>query len=854
MIRLTVRGLLTRKVRGALTAVAILLGVAMVAGTLMLTDSINRAFDEIFAEVNEGVDVSVTPRLEAESDFAPATGAALPERLLDRIRRVDGVERAAGGIDDPTIKILDPEGDPIGPAQGGPPQIAVTVEPEPFDPFTYVEGAAPAGPREVVIDSITAEEEGYEVGRAVRIVGAAGAKRYRIAGIAEFGSGTALGGASLAVFTLPEGQRLTEQVGKLDQIAVEAAPGVSADELARSIAAVVPADVEVRTGAQAAEESASDIKDAFGFLSTALLVFAAVALLVGTFLIFNTFSITVAQRTSEFALLRTLGASRRQLLGSVLLEAAVVGALASGLGILGGIGFVELITALFAGLGFELPSAGLVVGVATIVIPLAVGMAATILSATVPAVRATRVAPLEAMRAGALGGEPGRWRTWAAVVLAVAGLAAIGGGLFATDSIEGALQLIGLGLLGLFAAGILVAARIVRPVAALVGWPIERLRGVTGQLARENSVREASRTARSAAALLIGVALIAFVGVFSAAVQRSFADAVERQFSSDLAIQAGDGFSPIPTRLSDEVGGVEGVGAVSPLNLGAAELDPDDTLNVTGFEPTTLPELVDLDWVEGSDSTLAAFGPDDALLEEGFAGDHGIEVGDEVSVTTPSGRTRTYRAGGIVRDQVALIVESLALPRPTVQRDLEVRDDIFAFVGLAPGADLDATREQIDGLLERRFPSAETRNQAELEDDIEEAIDQLVALIYALLGLSVLISLLGVVNTLILTVYERTREIGMLRAIGTSRRQIRRMIRYESVITALIGGLLGTAAGLALAVGTVEALREEGLVLAIPVGLLIGLLALITVCGALAAIPPARRASRIAIVEALQYE
>ncbi len=860
MIGLSVKGLLGRKLRGVLTALAVFLGVAMVAGTLMLTDSVNQSFDDIFAEANEGVDVSVRAEVEVEGGFdAPEAGTtALSENVLPTVEGVAGVQQASGAVGDPTIAILDEQGDRIGPPQGGPPHIAFSVQPEPFNSFTYVDGAAPASDDEVGIDTITADEEGYAVGDTVTITGVTPAKEYTISGLARFGSGVPLAGASLATFTLPEAQRLTGKEGEFDEIAVEAESGTSPEELKIAVAAAVPPGVQVRTGEEIAIEDADDLKSGFSFLSTTLLVFAGIALFVGAFLIFNTFSITVAQRTREFAMLRTLGASARQVLGTVLLEAVLIGLFASILGILGGIGFVELITALFSALGFELPSSGLVIGPATIIVPLVIGLVATTVSSAVPAVRATRVAPLEALRegSGARGSEARqRRRTAVGASLVVVGAIAIAFGLFGSSSVGSALPLIGVGLILLFIGVAVLANRMVRPLASLIGWPIERIRGVIGRLARENTLRNPSRTATTAAALMIGVALVTFVAVFAAAISRSFDDALDRQFAGDLIVLNTDGFSPIPPAVSDQVTDVEGVAVVSPFTAAIGRVEGvSGEVQLDGIDPDSVAEVANIDFQEGGEAALAELNSGGALVEQGFAEGNDIAVGDQLSVTAPDGGEHTFTVAGTVDDQAGLVVQDVAVSGERLRADFDARLDLATLVSFDEGVDFDATRDQVDEQLGSAFPNTETRSQQQLKDDQREQIQQLLVLIYALLGLSVIVSLFGVVNTLVLTIHERTRELGMLRAIGTSKRQVRQMVRYESVITALIGAILGAAIGLVLAIAAVQALSDEGLVLSVPVLLILLVIALAGIAGVLAAIAPARRASRLNVVEALQYE
>ena len=855
MLSLALRGLAARKLRGVLTAFAILLGVAMVAGTFMLKGSLDTAFDDIFASANEGIDVTVQPKLAFDSGFdTPESGVGVPASLLREVEAIDGVEKAAGDIGDGTaIAILDENGDRIGPAGGGPPQIANNALPEPFNPFTWTEGGAPSSDDEVAIDSITADEEGYEVGQTIAISGRQGVKEYTLSGIGRFGNGVPLGGASLAVFTTPEAQRITGKEGQFDSIDVEAADGVSAEELRDRINSQLGGDFQAKTGAEDAADQAGDIKDGFGFLTTALLVFAGISVFVGAFLIFNTFSITVAQRTREFGMLRTLGASSRQVLASVIVEALLLGIIASILGIALGFGFVKLVTAAFKGIGFELPQSGLVVPTAAIVAPLIVGIVATLLSAVVPAVRATRVTPLEALRDTATVDEgTTRRRAWIARGLVAVAVIALAFGLFGTASFGDALPLLGLGLVLLFVGVAMLAGAIVSPLASFVGRPIEALRGVTGRLARENTLRNPSRTAITSAALMIGVALVVFAAIFAKSANKSVSDALDRTYVGDIAITNTDGFSPFSPEVGKAVAEVPGVETVSPIG-GAGALIDGKTEIVTGLD-TNITQVANLDWTDGDDATLENLGPDQAIAEEQWAADNGISVGDTVTLTAQNGAKVEVEVAGTVRDQVQLLVPTLALPIDTVRSQFDSNQDFLDLVGIAPDADRDQVESAVKELVEKRFPQAQAQSQQELKDSQSEAINQLLAVIYVLLALSVVISLFGVVNTLVLTIYERTREIGMLRAIGASRSQIRRMVRYESLITAMIGAIIGAVIGIAVAVAAVSALAGEGLVLGIPVVGIVVVLILAGLAGILAGVWPARRASKIEVMEALQYE
>lgn len=856
MLALAVRGLAARKLRGVLTAFAILLGVSMVAGTFMLKGSVEKAFDDIFAEANAGTDVIVEPR-EAFSDAQIESGVALPQSLARKVGRVDGVEKSVGAIyDSSSIAILDENGDRVGPT--GPPQITQSIEPEPFNPFTWEDGGPPASDDEVAVDSILADAEDYEVGQEIPISGKGGVKRYTLSGIGRFGSGIPLGGASIAVFTLPEAQRITGKEGEIDVVDVQAADGVSADELAERINAVLPKTAEAKTGAEDAAQQSADLKDGFSFLTTILLVFAGISVFVGAFLIFNTFSITVAQRTREFGMLRTLGASSRQVLSSVVVEALLLGLIASAIGIAAGLGFVQLIVGLFKAMGFELPQSGTVVPTEAVVIPIVVGILSTLGSSIVPALRATRVPPLAALRDDhEEDGSTSRKRTWVARGLVAVGILAIAGGLFAGGSLASALSLLGLGLILLFVGIAMLAGAIVRPLASLVGRPVEALRGVTGRLARENTLRNPTRTATTSAALMIGVALVVFAAVFAASAKKSVVDALDQTFAGDLVLASSDGFSPFSPEVASAVAKVEGVEAVSPIAGAPAEVELDagpQQQILTGLDPSNLAEVANLDWVDGDDDTLRSLGDHEAIVESKWAEDNGVAVGDTLTLRKVDGSEVEVTVAGSLRDEVALLVQSLALPVATMRTEFDANQDFADLVGFNASADSDATRERVEAVLSKRFPQVEARDQSQFKQDQEDAIDQVLALIYALLALSVIVSLFGVVNTLVLTIYERTREIGMLRAIGSSRSQIRRMIRYESFITAMIGALIGAVVGLAVAIAAVEALEDDGLVLGIPLAGILAVLLAAGIAGVLAGVWPARRASKIEVMEALQYE
>ena len=847
MAALTLRGLFARKARAILTGLAVLLGVAMISGTYVFTDTINSTFDQVFETANEGVDVVVSGRSEFDTDQGPVA-QEIPESLVDRIEEVPGVQLAAGNVED-FASIFKENGDQVE-TRGAPP-LLFSRPPERFDPLEYVEGEPPAGPGEAAINKGTADKENLEIGDRISLVGRAGREDFTISGLATFGDVESLGGATVSVVTLPVAQALADQRGKVDLIQVAAQPDVTAPELVTRLDRALPDTVEVKTGRQDADDEAESIQDSLGFLNTLLLVFAGIAVFVGAFIIFNTFSITVAQRTKEFALLRTMGASRGQVLRSVMLEALIVGLVASVLGLLLGIATAQGINALFKSFGADLPQEGLELKGRTIVVALLVGTIVTMLSSLAPARRATRVPPLAAMRDEAAQAHPPTLRrkvlSWA---MLLAGAVLIGLTLFGGAS----LFLLGLGAIMLFIAIALLSPRLVPPIAGAVGYPMERLRGVAGRLARENALRNPGRTAVTAAALMIGLALVTFVAILADGVKASIDDTVSADMRADFVVQNKDGFTPISPETGDALKQVPGVETVSPLNTSQAKVDGVGGKPFgSGIDPATFARVWDLHIEKGPPNVLSALPRNGIALEKNWADDNGFDLGDALRMTTPVGDQLDFRVYATYEDKGALVGD-FVVRNEVVRRRFGVRDDLFEFVAVRPGADPQAVQARAERVLEQRFPIAEALNRDEFQDKITGQVDQFLFLIYALLSLSVIVSLFGIVNTLVLSIHERTREIGMMRAIGTPRSLVRRMIRYESVITALIGAALGLTVGFVLGVVTTVALEDEGFILSIPIVTLIVFAFLAILAGVLAAIPPARRASRLNVLDALAYE
>jgi putative ABC transport system permease protein len=851
MRKVALRGLLTRKLRLGLTALAIALGVTLIAGTYVFTDTINRSFDRIFTETNKGVDTAITPREGLNSD--QGTLPTVPASLLERVRRAEGVAQAEGSVFDQAVA-FDADGDRLGGATS--PSFVTSVSPSPrFQASKADEGRLPRAPDEAAIDVATAERKKLELGQTIVVQGERGRTPLRLVGFTTLGGADSFGGATVVDVQLPVAQRLLGKVGRFDTIQVAAVEGTSPEALTRTLRPQVGREAVVRTGEQEARSQSDEIKDDLGFLNTALLAFAGISLFVGAFIIFNTFSITIAQRMREFALLRTLGASRGQIMRSVLTEGVVLGVLGSVVGLALGVLTAVGLRALFKAIGVDLPSSGSVIATRTIVVSLLVGVLVTMLSTLVPALRATRVVPVEALREGAVMHPhgPSRKVTALAAVLTAIGVGLMCVGLFVADGENAALSAMGGGAAATFLGVALLSPYLVRPLASLIGRPLERMTGITGRLARGNTTRLPGRTAATAAALMIGVALVTFASIFAAGARETINRAVDQNLSAQLVVQSDDGFSGFPAAAVRGLERRPEVEAASPIRFSQAKVrGVDGNASVTGVDARIFTDLYQLDVQEGAEAAVAALaGGRTTMIGKGFAESNDLSVGDLLNLRTANNRRAQLRVSGIFDDDGGLLGD-LAVDNRVLERDFGERKDAFGLVALRDGEDAAAIERRLSGLLDRTFPAVEVLTAEQFKDQQSGQVNQLLALIYALLALTVIVSLFGVVNTLVLSISERVRELGMLRAIGTSRRQVRRMVRLEAVIVSLIGAVLGAGVGVLLAVLFTRPL--EDFVLTIPAFTLVILLILAAIAGVLAAVLPARRASRLNVLDALAYE
>jgi putative ABC transport system permease protein len=859
MMKVALRGLAGRKLRAALTAIAIVLGVAMMSGTYVLTDTIDKAFSTIFSESYANTDAVVSGK-GADISFqgTDAETPPFPQSVLDDVLALPSVADATGTVADLTnTKILTKEGKAVN--TEGAPSFGFGIDPSKsaFNPLKLVEGTWPTTDGQVVLDVATAEKQGYEVGDTVKIATVQPVEEFEVAGLAQYGDVKSLGSATFAVFTIPEAQRLLDREGQLDQVSVAANEGVTPAQLVADLRQVLPADeVTVRSAEEQADEDQESVASFTSFIRYFLLTFALIALFVGAFVIFNTLSITVAQRTREFATLRTLGASRRQVRRSVVVESLVIGTIASIIGLFFGFAIAVGLKELFDRLGGGLPTTSYVFALRTVIVSLLVGIGVTVVAGLFPAIRATRVPPIAAVREGAElpKGRLHRFVPYIAAVLLAVALALLAMALF-KDDLATAPRLLSIagGVLLLFIGVAMLSSHLVRPLAAFVGWPSTKIGGVAGKLARGNATRNPQRTASTAAALMIGIALVTFVAVLAAGFKASNHDAIEEQVTADYVLTAQDGFSPFVAGAGDALAQSPDAAFVTPVRSGLGKVD-NSSQYVTGIDPDAIGEAYAFDWASGSDdAVLESLGRDGAIVSKAFADDNDLEVGSPIDLLTSDNTRALLEVKGIYEPPPFFpILGAVSVSKDTFDALYERPRDQFVFANVE-GEPTDATTQSLETAV-ADFPDAKVQTRQAWIKQQDEDFNQFLTFIYVLLALAVIVSIFGMVNTLVLAVFERTRELGMLRAVGMTRRQTRRMIRQESVITSLIGAALGLPLGVFLAILVTKALGQFDVRIEVPWSQLVFFAVIAIVVGVLAAIAPARRAARLNVLQALQYE
>jgi putative ABC transport system permease protein len=844
MLRITLRTLAARKLRLALTAVAVVLGVAFVAGTLVLTDTSSALFDEQFADVNDGVDLIV----RTEAAFGAAMGVEVERDPVDAqalaaIEAVDGVKAAVAQVQGQAL-LFDPASAAIVPSG---PSIGLSWTAPPVGAFPLRSGAAPDAPGEVAIDTTTAAEHGIGVGDRIDVQGRQDRGAYTVTGIVGFGDRDGLPDATVALFDYTTAGQVTGLRGGASQVLVVAEHSGTVDALRDAVAQRLGDGYEISTSRDTAAASAAAAKAELLIVQLMLLAIAATALVVGAFLIANTFSITVTQRIRELAVLRAVGATGRQLLASVLIEAAAVGAVASVLGAALGVAASYGLRGVVAAAGVDLPEGRLVVAPRTLVLAVAIGTTVTVLSAVAAARRAARVAPVQAMRSS---DAPARGMSWRR--RALGGLTAVGAlGLAITTAtgITPAVAAAGASVALTIASLAVLAPAFAGPLAGVLGRPLRRV-GVAGTLARETARRAPRRVAATTSALAIGLAVVTFMTVLAASVRHTATGSFDETISADLVIESArdEMLGGLSAHLHHEVSDLDEVGASTRLRFGHWQQDR-STKALTGIDPATLPAVVDLDVVDGS---LAALADGGVAISENIAEAEGLSVGDSLPMIFARTGTVDVPVRAIFdrADQWAVntgYLISLATYAEHFTEDV----DAVVFASRAPGVSEARLRAAVDRVLVDH-PTAVVRDQAEARRERTAGIDRILALVTVLLLFAVLIALLGITNTLALSIIERTREVGLLRAVGMTRNQVRAMIRWEALLIAALGAVLGVTLGIGFSAMAVRALSATATIgFTIPGGQLAAYLAVAGVAGVVAGVLPARRAARLDVLDSI---
>ena len=838
MLHPAIRNLLAHKARLAMSGLAVVLGVAFVTGTLTFTDALNKTFTGLFKDA--AADVNVEPRAAFETGMAGmdmnSASASLPASLVDQVTGVDGVAAAAGYVQASGVYVLDADGHVAD--TGGAPGIGIswTTDPQ-LNSASLVDGQAPTTSGQVAIDSGTADDLGYHVGEKITVLTPGPLVQATLVGIFRFGQDGGLAGASMTAFDTATAQRLLLTKGRFSEIGAAAEAGTTHAQLADRLTATLGSGYQVTTKEQKAADQAASLEDSLKFINTFLLVFAGVALFVGSFLILNTFSMLVAQRTRELALLRALGASRRQVTRTVLIEALVLGVVGATVGLGGGYALAYALKGLFGRFGLTIDS-GLTLTGATMAWSYLIGVAVTLVAAYLPARRAATVPPVAAMRADLVTTpRPLRART-----IAGAAVAAAAGAALAVGTAAGTMPLVAVGAFGLLVAVIVLSPVLAVPFVRGFGLVLPRLAGTTGRLAKENALRNPRRTAATSSALMIGLSLVTGFSILGASARASIDRTADDVLRADYVISAAMG-QPFTPAVADQVRHLDGVKSVAVERYGTAEIDGHEGY-FSAYDPGVVGDALAIDMTEGRLSDLSA---NTMLVSEKEATRGGTSVGDSVRFEVANGQSRQLRIAGVYGDDNGLGPYVIAMDTYTATGGVALDQNVYITLDTSAAAVHDALDRVVAD-----YPVVQLRDAEGYKQDKRAGIDQLLTLINALLALSVLIAVLGVVNTLVLSVIERTRELGLLRALGMDRRQVRRMVRLEAVVISLYGAALGIGLGTLLGLALTTVLHSQGLVAtAVPLPQLVLGLVLGGVIGLVAAAVPARRAGRLNVLDAI---
>lgn len=840
MLRSAWRNLVHHKLRLVLSGISIILGVGFVVGTLIFTDTLNDTFSALFGDTAS--DVVVTPDNPfGGRDFA-GTVPTLPASLLGDVTATPGVAKAGGQVLVNGVGVIGPDGEPLG--TRGAPQLGTNwQEDEELTPFRIVEGRGPSGEDEVALDSVSAEKAGLAVGDRVPLTTPVGRIDAALVGIFRYGISGNLAGATITAFSTPTAQRiLLDGADAYTEIDVVADDGVTQRMLADRLIKVVGDGIQVQTGVEAADEATAQITDGLAFINVFLLVFAGIALFVGTFIILNTFSMLVAQRSRELALLRALGATRSQVMRSLVIEAAGVGAVGAVIGLAAGVGVAVALQALFGALGAEIPTNGLVILPRTIAAGVAIGIAVTVVAALAPAVRASRIPPMAALR-----DDPGlparslRTRAVAGGVLLAVGVALMVWGAGAGES---GVMRVGLGALAALIGMIVVSPAIAGPVVRSVGFALPRLFGTVGSMAVQNAERQPRRTAATASALMIGLALVTALTIFASSTKASITQVIDRVIGAEFILSTEDR-SPFSDEVAPAVAATAGVQSVSAVKFLPA-LVGGEPRGLVAVDPSSLGDMISLDFAAGS---LKALDSASVVVDSDTAAQDGRSLGDSVTVQLADGTSRDLKVAGLFKPTGAWT--GYVASREGIGASV---GDFVIYARALPDADLTQVQDAITATV-APYAAVRVLSQAEFTAQITSSVDQILLVMIMLLSLAILIAILGIVNTLALSVTERTREIGMLRAVGALRRQIRSTVVLESLVIAIFGALVGLVLGLVFAIALQRTLVDQGIeVLDIPWSGLAAFLVLAAVVGVLAALWPAFRAGRLNVLRAIATE
>lgn len=839
MFRLSLKMTLARKGRLLLTSLAIILGTSFLAGTSIFSATLNSTFDRLFTDVFRDVDAYVRSTSSVDTGFGEQR-APSPISALETILGVKGVSAAVGDMQS-YARVIGKDGKPLGEDQG-PPTFGGIASLSAAGLWNVESGRLPIGPKELMLDRATAEAGKFVIGDTVRVNALSGTREFSLVGIANYGDVSSPGGATFALFDQPTASEFLLKPGFVDAFLIQGDGTLSDEALAKAInSALAPSDkLETLTGAQITEETTSQIKTVLGFFTTFLTAFSFIALGIGCFVIYNVFSITAAQRQRESALLRAIGASRRQVTNSLIVEAIVVGLIGSTLGFILGIGLSQALSALLNAIGLEIPATGLTINTGAIFSTVLIGTVITTLSAILPALRSGRVPPLAAIRETALDVVTGLTRrVIIGLVFMILGVVAL------VASINGAeVIFLGLGVLAVFAGVLVLGPAISKPVAMLLGKPVAKLRGVTGAMSQQNAARNPKRTARTAAPVLIGVALVTSFTALAASIKGEIRESIGSSFRGDFALSVNSrGFGGIPTSVTDKVDQLPEVQTATGVGFIAAKVG-DESPFILVFNPKTSEGLYNLEMIEGRQSDL---GKDEIFLEQDKSIEKNLPVGSKVQVTLIDGRSIQLKVAGTYKNAYG----NYAVSRELFEGVATPLFDSFVYISTNTNVSDESARKAISAIsADLGVGTLESRD--EYIDSQAAQIDQFLALIYGLLFLSVIIAIVGIIITLLLSVFERRHEIGLLRAVGMTRSQVRTMVRWESVITSLFGAVTGVLLGIVTGVVIVVSLNESGIsAFTLPITSTIFILIGSFIIGVIAAVFPAWRATRTEIISAI---